>query len=237
MILRVGTSGYSYKEWVGSFYPPKTPATRMLRYYGERLGTVEINATFYRMPTAAMLSKWAGEVPESFRFVLKAPRRITHEKKLQQAEDVVRGLIEASAALGQRLGPFLFQLPPFLRKDTGVLGEFLARLGPVPAAFEFRHPTWYDDEVYDLMRAHGVALCLADTEDGEPPQVATAEWGYLRLRRPDYDDATLAAWAERVNAQPWREAYVFFKHEDEGKAPELAGRFIALAGLSPRPTP
>ena len=230
MILRVGTSGYSYKEWVGSFYPLKTPASQMLRYYAGRLGTVEINNTFYRMPTAAMLQKWAEEVPEHFRFVLKAPKRITHERKLQQADDATRALIEASTVLGERLGPFLFQLPPFFRKDAEVLHDFLARLGPARAAFEFRHETWFDDEVYGLLRAHGAALCLADTEDGEPPLVATAEWGYLRLRRPDYDDAALAAWAERVRALPWQEAYVFFKHEEEGKGPELAGRFVEIAG-------
>ena len=230
MILRVGTSGYSYKEWVGNFYPPKTPANQMLRHYAARLGTVEINNTFYRMPTAAMLQKWAEEVPEHFRFVLKAPRRITHERKLQQADDAARALIEASAVLGERLGPFLFQLPPFFRKNADVLRDFLGRLGPARAAFEFRHETWFDDEVYGLLRAHGAALCLADTEDGEPPRVATAEWGYLRLRRPDYDDAALAAWAERVRALPWQEAYVFFKHEDKGKGPELAGRFVEIAG-------
>ena len=230
MKLRVGTSGYSYKEWVGNFYPPKTPARQMLARYAERLDTVEINNTFYRMPTAPMLEKWNAEVPEHFRFVLKAPRRITHDRKLQDVDDLVRGLIDAAAVLGARLGPFLFQLPPFYRKNLEVLGDFLGRLGPVRAAFEFRHETWFEDPVYELLRAHGAALCLADTEEGEPPQVATAPWGYLRLRRPDYDDARLSAWAERVRAQPWEEAYVFFKHEDEGKGPELAGRFRELAG-------
>jgi len=228
--LRVGTSGYSYKEWVGSFYPPKTPANRMLRCYGERLDTVEINNTFYRMPTAPMLERWTGEVPEHFRFVLKAPKRITHDRKLQEVDDAVRALIDAASVLGPRLGPFLFQLPPFFRKNLEVLGEFLGRLGPVRAAFEFRHPTWFDDSVYDLLRAHGVALCFADTEDGEPPAVATTSWGYLRLRRPDYDDARLSDWVERVRQQPWEEAYVFFKHEDEGKGPQMAARFRELAG-------
>jgi uncharacterized protein YecE (DUF72 family) len=230
MILRVGTSGYSYKQWVGNFYPPKTPAHQMLRYYASQLGTVEINNTFYRMPTAAMVGKWAGEVPEHFRFVLKAPKRITHERKLQQADDAVRALVDASSSLGERLGPLLFQLPPFFRKNAEVLREFLDRLAPVRAAFEFRHETWFDDEVYELLRNHGAALCLADTEDGEPPLEATAAWGYLRLRRPDYDDDALAKWAERVRARPWQEAYVFFKHEDEGKGPELAARFVKIAG-------
>jgi len=230
--LHVGTSGYSYKEWVGSFYPPKHPANRMLHYYGERFDTVEINNTFYRMPTAEMLAKWAGEVPESFRFVLKAPRRITHDKKLDDVDDSVRFLLEASTALGAKRGPLLFQLPPFFKKDVTRLREFLARLGPIPAALEFRHDTWYDPEVYEALRAHGAALCLADTEEAEPPLVATAGWGYLRLRRPDYDDAQLAVWLARMRAQEWEEAFVFFKHEDEGKGPALAARFLEIASRS-----
>jgi uncharacterized protein YecE (DUF72 family) len=230
MRLRVGTSGYSYKEWVGSFYPPKLPAARMLRFYGERFGTVEINNTFYRMPTAAMLARWAEEVPEGFRFVLKASRRITHEKQLGDVHDLVGLLLEASSALGPRRGPFLFQLPPFFRKDVGRLRNLLGRLGNAPAALEFRHDSWLDDEVHEALRAHGAALCLADTEEGAPPLVPTARWGYLRLRRPDYGDAELGAWVERVRSQPWEEAFVFFKHEDEGRGPRLAARFLELAG-------
>jgi uncharacterized protein YecE (DUF72 family) len=228
--LHVGTSGYSYKEWVGSFYPPKHPAHRMLSYYGERFDTVEINNTFYRAPTVAMLEKWASEVPASFRFVLKAPKRITHERKLADVDDAVGYLLEASQALGEKRGPFLFQLPPFFRKDLARLKDFLARLGGAPAALEFRHETWLDDEVYEALRAHGAALCLADTEEAEPPLVSTARWGYLRLRRPDYGDPELATWLERARAQGWDEAYVFFKHEDEGKGPALAARFLELAG-------
>ena len=229
MKVRVGTSGYSYKEWVGSFYPPKTPANRMLAAYGERLDTVEINNTFYRMPTAPMLAKWAAEVPEHFRFVLKAPRRITHIQRLQPVDDSLRALIDAAETLGPRRGPFLFQLPPFYRADLTVLRDFLGRMGPARAAFEFRHPSWLEEPVYELLRAHGAVLCLADTEEGEPPLVATATWGYLRLRRQDYDDAALRMWADRVRQQPWEEAYVFFKHEDEGMGPRLAARFRELA--------
>jgi len=232
MKVRVGTSGYSYKEWVGSFYPPKMPANQMLRHYGERFGTVEINNTFYRMPTTTMLEKWTGEVPPDFRFVLKAPKRITHERKLQQVDDVVRFLIDASTVMGEKRGPFLFQLPPFFRKNATVLREFLEKLGPVRAAFEFRHETWFDEDVYELLRDHGATLCLADTEDGEPPLVATAGWGYLRLRRPDYGDAELALWARRLKEQPWEEVFVFFKHEDEGKGPQLAARFIELGAAA-----
>jgi len=226
--LRVGTSGYSYKEWVGNFYPHKHPASQMLRFYGERFGTVEINNTFYRMPTASMLEKWFGEVPERFRFVLKAPKRITHERKLAGVDDSIGFLLEASAALGEKRGPFLFQLPPFFKKDVARLADFLARLGTIPAALEFRHDTWHDPEVYDVLKAHGAALCLADTEEAEPPLVSTARWGYLRLRRPDYDDALLGFWLERMRAQDWEEAFVFFKHEDEGKGPMMAKRFLEL---------
>jgi uncharacterized protein YecE (DUF72 family) len=228
--LLVGTSGYSYKEWVGSFYPEKQPAAGMLRFYGERFRTVEINNTFYRAPSAGMLQKWAGEVPETFRFVLKAPKRITHEKKLADVDDAVGYLLEVSKTLGEKRGPFLFQLPPFFGKDVPRLKDFLARLGAAPAALEFRHVSWFDDEVYDALRAHGAALCLAETDEGEAPFVATAPWGYLRLRREDYGDAELAAWVERVKSQAWETAYVFFKHEDEGQAPRLAARFLELAG-------
>ncbi len=231
MKLRVGTSGYSYKEWVGPFYPPKHPANQMLRFYGERFGTVEINNTFYRMPTAAMLEKWAGEVPDGFRFVLKAPRRITHDRKLAGVDDSLAFLIEASAALGEKRGPFLFQLPPVFQKDRSRLVDFLGRLGHAPAALEFRHATWFDDEIYDALRARGVALCLAETDEGAPPpRVATAAFGYLRLRRVDYGDDELRGWLDWMSTQPWDTAYVFFKHEDEGHAPRLAARLLELAG-------
>jgi len=228
--LHVGTSGYSYKEWVGSFYPPKHPATRMLRYYGERFDTVEVNNTFYRAPTAGLLEKWSSEVPAGFRFVLKAPKRITHDRKLADVDDAVANLLEVSRTLAEKRGPFLFQLPPTFKKDRQRLEDFLVRLGSAPAALEFRHPSWFDEEVYGVLRARGVALCLADTEETEPPLVTTASWGYLRLRRPDYGDVELQTWIERARAQGWEEAFVFFKHEDEGKGPALAARFRELAG-------
>ena len=231
MKLRVGTSGYSYKEWIGSFYPEKLPASRMLRFYGERFGTVEINNTFYRMPTIPLLERWAGEVPPGFRFVLKAPRRITHDRKLNDVDESVGTLLEASAVLGEKRGPLLFQLPPTFKKDLPRLVDFLARLGAAQAAFEFRHATWFDDEVYARLRAQGAALCLAETDEGAPPpRVSTAGWGYLRLRRADYGEAELAAWIEWIRAQGWSDAFVFFKHEDEGHAPRLAARFLELAG-------
>ena len=232
MKLYVGTSGYSYKEWKGNFYPEDLSAKHMLRYYGERFRTVEINNTFYRMPKAAVLEAWAGEVPADFRFVLKASQRITHVQRLKDAGDSVSYLLEVSGALRERLGPLLFQLPPGLKKDATRLREFLALLPGEPrAAFEFRHPSWFDEEVFGLLRDHRAALCIADAEgDLEVPLVATADWGYLRLRRPDYGDAELKTWVKRVREQDWRDALVFFKHEDEGKAPQLATRFLELAG-------
>jgi uncharacterized protein YecE (DUF72 family) len=223
----VGTSGYSYKEWKGRFYPPDLKDAGMLRFYAERFKTVEINNTFYRMPSPELLARWEGEVPAGFRFVLKAPRRITHEKRLQDVADTVSRLLEVSAGLGAKRGPFLFQLPPYLKKDAARLRDFLQPLPRgVRAAFEFRDPSWDDGEVRDALREAGAALCLADTDEGPAATalVPTADWGYLRLRRADYDDEALRAWAERIQAQPWAEAFVFFKHEDEGRGPDLAQR-------------
>jgi uncharacterized protein YecE (DUF72 family) len=231
MNLYVGTSGYSYKEWNGSFYPEELPAKQMLRFYGERFKTVEINNTFYRMPKAAVLEAWANDVPADFRFVLKASRRITHMQRLRNAGESLSYLLEVSAALKERLGLVLFQLPPNLKKDVQRLEEFLALLPPQRrVAFEFRHQSWFDDEVFGLLRDHGAALCIAEAEDGlEIPFVSTADWGYLRLRRPDYSDAELKTWVKRVRKQDWRDVFIFFKHEDEGKGPEMAKRFMELA--------
>jgi uncharacterized protein YecE (DUF72 family) len=226
-----GTSGYSYPEWKGHFYPEKLPARQMLRFYAERLRTVEINNTFHRMPTPALLAGWAAQVPEDFAFVLKAPRRITHDQRLREVGDLVRHLAGTAALLGSRLGPFLFQLPPFLGKDASLLRDFLAVLPEgMRAALEFRHATWFDDETYEALRARNAALCWADTgAAGDPPPVVTADWGYLRLRRVDYSDDDLVAWAERVRGQAWGEAFVFFKHEERGTAPRLAGQFLERA--------
>lgn len=232
MNLHVGTSGYSYREWKGSFYPDKLPAKQMLRHYGERFRTVEINSTFYGTPRASVLEAWAGEVPTSFQFVLKAPQRITHVQRLKDASETVSQLLEAAGTLKKRLGPLLFQLPPNFKKDVPRLLAFLALLpARCRAAFEFRHPSWFDGEVFGLLRGHRAALCVAEAEgDLEVPFVATADWGYLRLRRPDYGDAELKAWAKRVRGQDWRDGFVFFKHEDQGKGPQLARRFLELAG-------
>jgi uncharacterized protein YecE (DUF72 family) len=223
MRVRVGTSGYSYKTWRGSFYPEDLKDADFLRFYASRFGTVEINNTFYRMPNAALLTRWADETAPEFSFVLKAPRRLTHEKRLADADSVAY-FFKTAVVLGDKLGPVLFQLPPFFKKDLARLEPFL---GWIPegrrAAFEFRHATWFDEEVVGLLRSRGAALCLADTDELPIESLtATADWGYLRLRRQDYDAAALAAWVDRIRAQPWQEAWVFFKHEEEGKGPALA---------------
>ena len=235
MQVLVGTSGYSYKEWKGSFYPQDLKEADMLRFYAERFGTVEINNTFYRMPGRDTVARWAEQTPPSFTFVLKASRRITHEKRLSgDTADAVNYLFQTAAALGPKLGPVLFQLPPFLKKDALRLKSFLSLLPEgKPAAFEFRHPSWFDEEVYGILRSGAAALCSADTdESGEAgaPLVPTAGWGYLRLRRADYGEADLRAWADRIRSQPWDRAFVFFKHEDAGKGPELAARLVSLLG-------
>jgi uncharacterized protein YecE (DUF72 family) len=229
MRVLVGTSGYSYKEWKGSFYPQDIKAADMLRYYAERFKTVEINNTFYRMPGTDMLERWTAVVPEDFTFILKASRRITHEKKLGgDVADAVAFLFKTAQALGPKLGPVLFQLPPFLKKDVPRLRDFLALLPEGrPAAFEFRHETWFDDEVYETLRAGKASLCSADTDesgDRGAPVVPTAGWGYLRLRRAAYTDDDLARWAERIQSQPWDQAFVFFKHEVA--APDVAARML-----------
>ena len=199
MEMLAGTSGYSYKEWLGRFYPEKLPAAEMLRYYAERFRTVEINNTFYRMPAEAMLARWAEEVPEHFAFTLKAPRRITHDKRLREAEGEVGAFLQRAAALGSKLGVLLFQLPPYLRKDVPRLQAFLDLLpAETRAAFEFRHASWQDDEVYEALRARAAMLCVTDTDEGDTPFVATADCGYVRLRRTHYDDGDLQTWVERI---------------------------------------
>ncbi len=239
MNVCVGTSGYSYPEWKGSFYPAKMPARQMLGFYASRFRTVEINSTFYRSPEASALEAWAGQVPAEFRFVLKAPAKITHVRRLKDVDELVSSFLEAAGALKERLGPLLFQLPPNFKKDVPRLRAFLALLPPgCRAAMEFRHPSWFDDEVFGLLRDHRATLCVADeSDDLAVPFVATADWGYLRLRRPEYDDAALAAWAKRIKASAWRDAFVFFKHEDAGKGPQLASRLLeSLAAARPKRT-
>ncbi len=233
----IGTSGYSYPEWKGSFYPEKTPAKQFLNYYASRFQTVEINSTFRTLPATSVLEAWAEQVPSHFRFAIKAPQGITHFRRLKDVGEEVSLLIEVAGALKKRLGPILFQLPPNFKKDVPRLRAFLALLpAGCRAAMEFRHPSWFDDEVYELLRDHQTALCIADeSDDLAVPFVATANWGYLRLRRADYGTAALAVWAARVKAQTWRDCYIYFKHEDTGTGPDLASRLQELLALKPRP--
>jgi uncharacterized protein YecE (DUF72 family) len=231
MNLYVGTSGYSYKQWKGSFYPQKLPAKEMLGYYGQQFRTVEINNTFYRIPKTEVVEAWAGQTPDDFKFVLKAPQQITHIKRLKEAGEPLAILCKVAGALGDRLGPLLFQLPPNMKKDVQRLSDFLALLPPgCRTAWEFRHASWFDEEVFALLRGRAAALCIAEADgDLEVPFVSTADWGYLRLRLPEYTDTDLEAWLARVRQQNWQTAYVFFKHEDEGKGPAFARRLLELA--------
>ncbi|HXN31190.1 MAG TPA: DUF72 domain-containing protein [Polyangiaceae bacterium] len=225
MRVLVGTSGYSYKEWKPAFYPDDLPARSFLHYYAERLPTVEINNTFYRMPTGKLVSGWASEVPDTFTFALKAPQRITHVARLKDVSEPTAAFLRVAGELGPRLGPLLFQLPPFLRKDTPRLHAFLEATVALPQrpriAVEFRHPSWFDDEVFDALRAHRASLCIAEGEALASPLVATADWGYVRLRRDAYPSDLVAEWARKIQSQPWTDAFVYVKH-DEGNAPSVA---------------
>jgi uncharacterized protein YecE (DUF72 family) len=228
MTIYAGTSGYSYKEWKGYFYPEKIAPGDMLAFYASKLPAVEINNTFYRLPKREQLEAWASQVPETFRFVIKASQKITHMKRLKNAAEETDYLMDAVSVLDKRLGVVFFQLPPNFKKDLERLGSFLDGLGSgAPVAFEFRHPTWFDDETYALLRSRNVAMCLADTDDElEVPLVRTADWGYLRLRRPGYSAGELAEWQRWIGGQEWGSAYVFFKHEDEAAGPRMAVKFL-----------
>ncbi|MDQ2970533.1 MAG: DUF72 domain-containing protein [Acidobacteriota bacterium] len=231
MRLRIGTSGYSYKEWKGSFYPEDIAAGEMLRFYAGRFSTVEINNTFYRMPQASVLASWAEQVPDGFTFSLKASQRITHRSRLRDAEESVAFFFRVASTLGDRLGPVLFQLPPNLKKDLPRLSSFLPSIpAGSRAAFEFRHASWFDDEVYAALTAAGAALCIAEDEDLATPLVATTGWGYLRLRRKDYGPESLSEWAARIRGQAWTEAFVYFKHEDEARGPRFAEGLVNIEG-------
>lgn len=230
MKIRVGTSGYGYKEWKGLFYPEKIAAREMLGFYAQRLGVVEINYTFYHMPTAKVLGSWAAQVPEDFAFALKAPQLITHRKRLREVEEETDYFFRTLDVLDQKMGPALFQFPTSFRADRRLLADFLAL---VPenrlCAFEFRSPSWLTPEILDLLREKGCSLCMADTDE-QPVEaiISTASWGYLRLRRSDYGEAGLARWRERILAQPWQQAFVFFKHEEEARGPAMAMHFRKL---------
>lgn len=241
MQVLAGTSGFSYAPWKGSFYPEKLPNKQMLAFYATQLPAVEINNSFYRMPKPADLTAWAEQTPESFRFVLKVPQRISHIQKLVDSGPDVARLGEVAAALGPKLGPVLVQLPPFLRVDAARLRAFLAVMAEaaplLKPAFEFRHASWFCEEVYGVLANAKAALCIADDEKLTTPMVATTNWGYLRLRQEGYDEQSLASWRDQVQKQSWSQAYVFFKHEDAGVGPRLAKLFLEMPPQTPSESP
>jgi uncharacterized protein YecE (DUF72 family) len=232
----VGTSGYNYPEWRGSFYPEKMPAAKMLAFYAQAFTTVEINYTFYRTPNAKILEGWSRETPEGFKLTLKAPKRITHIARLRDCNELLQYFLKTTATLGPKLGAVLFQLPPYFRKDLAVLDDFLAQLAPgVCAAFEFRHGSWMDAEVFARLRARNLALCIADSEKFSTPLEITASYGYFRLRDEGYTSDDLKRWAGVIwaNAAHCSDVYVYFKHEEAGKGPQFARVLLeALAGTA-----
>ena len=231
--LHVGTSGYNFPEWKGSFYPPKLSSSKWLEYYAQQLGTVEINYTFYRMPSEKTIAGWNAATPESFTFVLKAPQRITHFARLRNIDEPLRLFLDLIRKLNTKLGAVLFQLPPNFAKDLERLGDLLTQFPTdVRAACEFRHASWWSDDVYELLRSTNTALCIADTEEGTTPLVRTADFGYVRLRDEGYSREGLQEWKQKVQdlGQSWTDAYIFFKHEEKGVAPKLAAEFQMLFG-------
>jgi uncharacterized protein YecE (DUF72 family) len=227
--ILVGTSGFSYPAWRGPFYPADLPASGMLRFYAGVFQTVEINHSFYRLPTPALLASWRRETSPTFRFALKAPQRITHQLRLKDATELTQRFVALAATLGDQCGPLLFQLPPHLRADLPRLDDFLSALpAHTDAAFEFRHPSWLADATYEVLARHRAALCVADGEALTTPLVATAPFGYVRLRRDDYTDAALGDWGRRIREiGRWKRAYVYLKHDEAGRAAELAQAFLA----------
>jgi uncharacterized protein YecE (DUF72 family) len=231
----IGTSGFQYPEWKGHFYPEKLPAAKMLPFYAERFQSTEINYTFRRTPSGKTIENWCALTPPRFAFSLKAPQRVTHFAKLQNCSDSLHFFFGAIQGLEDKLGPILFQLPPFFRKDAGVLESFLEQLPDgVRAAFEFRHQSWFDDEIFARLRRHNAALCIAESSDLSTPVEATANIGYLRLRREDYGPEDIARWSEalRAHASKWSDAFVYFKHEEQGMGPKLATQLMQLLASS-----
>ena len=230
----VGTSGYNYPEWKGSFYPADLPAKKMLPYYAARFPTVEINYTFYRMPTEKLVAGWAGQTPSPYKLTLKAPRRITHDKRLKDVGEDVKFFCEVAGTLGEKLGTLLFQLPPFQRKDLAVFDAFLGQLPPkVRAAFEFRHVSWFDEEVFDRLAARNLAVCIADSDKLSTPVRVTADYAYFRLRDEGYQADDIKRWADVIarDAASCRDVFVYFKHEESGKGPEFARLLMDHLGL------
>jgi uncharacterized protein YecE (DUF72 family) len=234
-MIWIGTSGYNYPEWKGSFYPADLPAAKMLPYYAARFPTVEINYTFYRMPNEKLAAGWAAQTPSPYKLTLKAPRRITHDNRLKNAGALVAGFCQVAASLGDKLGALLFQLPPNLKKDLALFDAFLGELPPkVCAAFEFRNVSWLDEEVYARLAARNLALCVADSEKLSTPVRVTADYAYFRLRDEGYQPDDIAQWAERIAraTEGARDVFVYFKHEEEGKGPEFARLLMQHLGIA-----
>jgi Uncharacterized conserved protein len=230
----VGTSGYNYPEWRGTFYPEKLSTSKMLAYYAERFPTVEINYTFYRIPTEKLLTGWADGTPASFSFTLKAPRRITHDSKLQRCEDLTQTFCRTARSLGPKLATLLFQLPPNFKKDSDRLKAFLELLPDgTRAAFEFRHESWFDADVFDALRARNIALCVADSDKLHSPVEITADYGYFRLRDEGYQQADIERWAQTIGGlQGLSDVFVYFKHEEQGLGPDFARRLMTAMKIA-----
>ncbi|MEP7071710.1 MAG: DUF72 domain-containing protein [Verrucomicrobiota bacterium] len=233
MKVWIGTSGFQYAEWKGTFYPEDMPAAKMLPFYAEQFSTTEINYTFRRIPAPKTIENWCNLTPEKFRFALKAPQKVTHFAKLRNCGDTVDYFHDVVSGLGERMGPVLFQLPPQLKKDETLLADFCAQLPPsMRAAFEFRHASWFDDSTFAALSERNCALCLAETAELQTPLRATANWSYLRLRREDYTAAEVERWANFIstNGENWEEIFVYFKHEESGMGPKLAKQLQQLLG-------
>jgi uncharacterized protein YecE (DUF72 family) len=228
--LRAGTSGYSFKEWKGTFYPADLKQDGMLSFYATRFSTLEINNTFYRLPKESVLAEWASQVPENFTFAIKASQKITHYTRLKaESESMVQFLLKNTATLGEKMGPILFQLPPNLKKDVPRLQNFLSYLPENRRyTFEFRHESWFDEDVFSVLRDRDIAMCVSESAELSCPVVCTATWGYLRLHKLDYTLDGLAEWAKRVTAQNWKDVYVYFKHDEGvGSGPPAVEAFVA----------
>ena len=228
----IGTSGFQYAEWKGNFYPEDLPTAKMLPFYAERFSTTEINYTFHRIPAPKAIENWKTLTPDKFRFALKAPQKITHWSKLRDCADTLEYFCKVAGGLGERLGPVLFQLPPTFKKDVDVLSSFLRELPEMRAAFEFRNESWFDQEIFERLRSRNIALCIADTDTIATPKEITANYGYLRLRREDYQTIDIECWAEFVRQQRanWQDAFIYFKHEESGIGPKLATQMMELLG-------
>ena len=234
-MIWIGTSGYNYPEWKGSFYPADLPAGKMLPYYAERFPTVEINYTFYRMPNEKLVAGWAAQTPAPYKLTLKAPRRITHDSRLKNTGELVASFCGVAGTLGDKLGALLFQLPPNLKKDLALLDAFLEELPrKAQAAFEFRHESWLDEEVYARLAARNYALCIADSEKLSTPVRVTADYAYFRLRDEGYTPDDIAQWGETIAraTESCRDVFVYFKHEEEGKGPEFGRLLMQRLGLT-----